>query len=153
MKRTQTCRHWKFKRRRQHPASAADVPSPDTQPTPLQRREHGGRQCARARASERATLHIVNRTFCRRSKAVKSDRIWRARGIRTEAARPRDKRSSSGRRGLLPVPQPRPRLTAVPDDEQLEEVIVVPGHAGSWCFARVRAPTSTTTRAGHTHQL
>lgn len=27
---------------------------------------------------------------------------------------------------------PRRRLTAVPDDEQLKEVIVVPGHAGSW---------------------
>lgn len=36
------------------------------------------------------------------------------------------------RQGPLPVPHPRRRLTAVTDDEQLEEVIVVPGHAGSW---------------------
>lgn len=36
------------------------------------------------------------------------------------------------RQGPLPVPHPRRRLTAVTDDEQLEEVVVVPGHAGSW---------------------
>lgn len=38
--------------------------------------------------------------------------------------------------------QPRPRLTAVPDDEQLEEVIIVPGHAGGCCFARCPPATS-----------
>lgn len=37
------------------------------------------------------------------------------------------------RTGPLPVPDPRRLLTAVTDDEQLEEVIVVLGHAGgSW---------------------
>lgn len=34
--------------------------------------------------------------------------------------------------GPFPVTHPRSRLTTVTDDEQFEEVIVVPGHAGSW---------------------
>lgn len=59
---------------------------------------------------------------CKRARTV---RIWLKRGPLLPPCK-------KTRQGPFPVPHPRLRLTAVTDDEQLEEVIVVPGHAGSW---------------------